>query len=86
MGKALGIVALILGIAGISLSWLGIIPSFIYSGVGYLPIPILLIAIICGAIGIKKDDSPGMAIAGLVLGSIGIFISIICVIIGNIRL
>ena len=29
-----------------------------------------IVAIVCGGIGIKKDDSPGMAIAGLVLGSI----------------
>ncbi|MHA1373743.1 MAG: hypothetical protein ACTSR7_05570, partial [Promethearchaeota archaeon] len=34
-----------------------------------------IVAIVFGAIGIKKDDSNGMAIAGLVLG----IISVICV-------
>ena len=66
MGNTFGIIALIFGIIGLCCGW-------ILSLFG-LVLPI--VAIVCGAIGIKKDDSSGMAIAGLVLGSI----SVICII------
>ena len=79
MGKALGIVALVFGIIGISFYpfipfipyiWTFVqIPSYIQLGIA---IGASIVAIICGAIGIKKDDSRGLAIAGLVLGSVGV--------------
>ena len=80
MGKALGIVALIFGIFGLAFPILYLIPleiPFTLASLGLnliLSIPCSTVAIICGAIGIKKDDSPGLAIAGLVLGSIGILV------------
>lgn len=40
---------------------------------GILPV----VAIILGAIGISKDDEPGMAKAGLILGIISLIISIL---------
>ena len=68
MSNTNGIIALIFGILGLCCAWA-------------IPIPFVglifpIIAIIFGAIGIKKDDSHGMAIAGLVLG----IIALVCVI------
>lgn len=67
MSNTNGIIALIFGIIGLCCAWLIPIP--------FVPWLFPIVAIIFGAIGIKKDDSNGMAIAGLVLG----IISIICV-------
>ncbi|MGB5913168.1 MAG: hypothetical protein WBH31_18405 [Promethearchaeia archaeon] len=83
MGKTLGIIALIVGIIGLIVSIIDvylayifiILSPFIYPPIalltilGIIPILSLIVAIVCGAIGIKKDDSPGLAIAGLVIGS-----------------
>ena len=80
MGKALGIVSLNFGIIGVIIIIFGVINvisgMFIIGDV-FLAMTLLIIffgssivAIVCGGIGIKKDDSPGLAIAGLVLGSI----------------
>ncbi len=52
MGKVFGIIGLVSGIIGLFVYW-------------YIFGPI---AIIFGAIGIAKDDSKGLGIAGLVLG------------------
>ena len=75
MGKVFGILALLCGILGF-VGWLlfALIPiNLPFSGF-YLPGA----AIVFGIIGIIVDDSKGMAIAGLILGSIGIiFIMII---------
>jgi len=80
MGKALGIVSLNFGIIGVIIIIIGVIN--ITSGMfilldAFLSMTIIIIvlvssivAIVCGGIGIKKDDSPGLAIAGLALGSI----------------
>ena len=84
MGKTLGIVALVFGIIGVVVLLIDIYLTFIFVALSpfiYPPIPLLttlaviiiaciIVAIVCGAVGIKKDDSPGLAIAGLVLGSI----------------
>lgn len=65
MGKVFGILALICGILGY-FGWilLGALPF----GFFYLPIA----AIVFGIIGLIVDDSKGMSIAGLILGSLGI--------------
>ena len=80
MGKALGIVSLNFGIIGVIIIIFGVINiifgMFIIGDV-FLAMTLIIIffvssivAIVCGGIGIKKDDSPGLAIAGLALGSI----------------
>ena len=66
MSNTNGIIALIFGIVGCCFG------GFLPFGLGFL---FPFVAIIFGAIGIKKDDSNGMAIAGLILG----IISLICV-------
>ena len=76
MGKALGIVALIYGIIGIVTSLISFFPTpFVI--LWFVPITTSVVGIINGGIGINKDDSPGMAITGLVLGSVGLIIWII---------
>ena len=67
MSNTNGIISLIFGIIGLCCAWLIPIP--------YVPFLFPIVAIVFGAIGIKKDDSNGMSIAGLVLG----IISVICV-------
>jgi len=68
--SGLAIAALVLGIVGVT-SWL-------------LPIcglPINILALIFGAIGIKSSKQ-GMAITGLVLGSIGVLLAILNAVLG----
>ena len=80
MGKALGIVALVFGIIGIATSLISFIPTpFVI--LWYVPLTTSVVGIICGGIGIKMDDSPGLAITGLVLGSVGLIIWILFVVI-----
>ena len=68
MSNTMGVIALIFGILGLCCGW--ILEVFI----PFVSIIFPIIAIIFGAIGIKKDDSNGMAIAGLILG----IISLVC--------
>jgi hypothetical protein len=68
MSNTYGIISLIFALVGLFIGWIPFIGLF------GLIFPI--IAIIFGAIGIKKDDSHGMAIAGLVIGCI----SLLCII------
>ena len=84
MGKALGIVALIFGIIGIIIPLVIIRPMDIWGfpALLFLPYPPNIVAIICGAIGISKDDSPGLAKAGLILGCIGLGIAGLVTLIG----
>ena len=80
MGKTLSIVALVFGIIGIATSLISFLPTpFII--LWYAPLTTSIVGIICGGIGIKKDDSPGLAITGLVLGSVGLIIWILFVVI-----
>ena len=80
MGKTLGIVALVFGIIGIATSLISFIPTpFII--LWYVPVTTSVVGVICGGIGIKMDDSPGLAITGLVLGSVGLIIWILSVVI-----
>ena len=77
MGKALGIVSLNFGIIGVIIIVINLAFGMfffldVFFGITLLIIALSssIVAIVCGGIGIKKDDSPGLAIAGLVLGSI----------------
>ncbi|MBY9003156.1 MAG: hypothetical protein KGD73_04230 [Candidatus Lokiarchaeota archaeon] len=67
MSNTNGIIALIFGIIGCCCAWIIPIP--------FVPFLFPIVAIVFGAIGIKKDDSSGMAIAGLVLG----IIDVVCI-------
>ena len=69
MSNTMGAISLTFGILGLCCAWL--IEIFI----PFVSILFPIIAIIFGAIGIKKDDSNGMAIAGLILG----IISLVCI-------
>lgn len=94
MGKTFGIIALIFGIIGvimiiidIYLAFMFVImspfitpPFFIQIIIEIISIACTIVAIVCGAIGIKKDDSRGLAIAGLILGTIGMIPVIISII------
>jgi len=70
LGKVFGIIALVFGICGLAFPWIPFI-----GGLWVIALPI--IAIIFGGIGIAKDDSKGMGIAGLVLGIVGIIMYIV---------
>ena len=90
MGKALGIVALIFGIIGMIISLVQMVNELSwwpppFSVLAFFPYFPNIVAIICGSIGIIKDDSPGLAIAGLILGSIGLIIAVAATIIGLAR-
>ena len=71
MGKVFGILALVFGIVSFALTPLG------YFGVPlFLRIILLIVTpalagagIICGILGIIKDDGKGLAIAGLIVSS-----------------
>lgn len=79
MAKYLGTISLIFGIIGIIVSLLTFVPM-LYWGFSALAFPPYFpntIAIICGGIGIKKDDSPGLAIAGLIIGGVGLLFALI---------
>jgi hypothetical protein len=70
LGKVFGIISLVCGICGLVLPWVPYI-----GGLWVIALPI--IAIIFGGIGIAKDDSKGMGIAGLILGIVGIIMYIV---------
>jgi hypothetical protein len=74
MGKVFGIIALLCGILGF-FGWLlfGLIPIVLPYSAYYLPGA----AILFGIIGLIADESKGMAIAGLILGILGIVFIII---------
>jgi hypothetical protein len=68
MGKVFGLIALILGIIGIIGVWF--LTFFFY----FSALIIGILAIVFGGIGIAKDDSKGLGIAGLILGIITLII------------
>ena len=70
MGKALGIISLIFGLLGLLVGWT--IGMFLPFGSFYLPV----VALVCGIVGTAVQEKKGMAIAGLVLGSVGIVLAI----------
>ena len=74
MGKVFGIFALIFGILGLLLGWaVGFFLPFLPYGELYISGA----AIVFGIIGIIADDSKGMAIAGLILGIIGLILGFV---------
>ncbi len=62
------VAALVLGIVGLILS---LVPCL-----GMYALPITVLGIIFGAIGMKKETGRGMSIAGLICGTIGSLIAI----------
>jgi hypothetical protein len=65
----MNIAALVLGIVG---TVVALIPCL-----GMYAIPLTLLAIVFGALSMKREQGRGMAVAGLVLGIIGSFIAVI---------
>ncbi|MBB4826196.1 Sec-independent protein secretion pathway component TatC [Sporosarcina luteola] len=63
--NGLAIAALVLGIIGVVLNFIIIIPYFLS-----------ILAIIFGSVGLKKTYGRGMAIAGIILGSVGLLMKI----------
>lgn len=63
----MGIAAMVLGIVGLLFSF---IPCL-----GMYAAPVTLLAVILGAIGMRKPQGKGMAIAGLTCGALGCIIS-----------
>jgi len=71
MGKAFGITSLVLGIISVGLIGLNTMRSPIL--IILLPAMIIaVVGVIFGGIAIAKDDSRGLGIAGLILGTIGL--------------
>ncbi|MFX0040763.1 MAG: hypothetical protein ACFFAB_15600, partial [Candidatus Heimdallarchaeota archaeon] len=68
MGKIFGIISLIFALVSLIIVWF-------FWRLWLIELPI--IAIIFGGIGIAKDDSKGLGIAGLILGIIALIIWII---------
>lgn len=94
MGKIFGIIALIFSVIGVvviiiatlTINLLLLLSPFFYPPlplviiIDIIPLICIIVAIVCGAIGIKKDDSHGLAIAGLIIGSIGVIPYIIAIV------
>ena len=74
MGKALGIIALVFGIVSLALSLFSyaLAISFLFFLLTFISLGLAVAGIICGAIGIPKDDKAGLAIAGLIVSSIAV--------------
>jgi hypothetical protein len=62
VGLAFGITSLVTGIIAFLISW-----------IFFLSIPIGAVAVVFGALGLRKPESKGLAIAGLITGIIGLF-------------
>ena len=72
MAKTFGIISLVLGIISILLLGLNTMQTLI---LGIITIPSIItsaVGIVFGGLGIAKDDSKGLGIAGLILGTIGL--------------
>jgi len=74
MGKTFGALALVFGLVALLAGWAVMI--FLPFG-DYILYALCGLAIVFGIIGIIKDDSKGMGIAGLILGIIAIFLWVI---------
>lgn len=64
----MAVAALVLGIIGLVF---GLIPFF-----GWFMFPIWILAIIFGAIGLKKEQGKGMSLAGLIMGSSALLLNL----------
>lgn len=69
-GGALGITSLVTGIIAFLCGWLP-----------FLSLPLGAVAIVFGALGLKKSESRGLSIAGLVTGIVGFLFGLVIVII-----
>lgn len=71
MGKTFGALALVFGLLALLVGWAILI--FVPYG-NYIMYALCGLAIVFGIIGIIKDDSKGMGIAGMILGFIALVI------------
>lgn len=82
----MGVASLVLGIIAFLTGWIGVLPLFWW--VGLIVVIIAILAIIFAGIGMaqakKAGRTDGIAIAGLVLGILGLLGAVICCIIGAI--
>lgn len=74
MGKTFGALALVFGLIALVVGWA--LMLFVPFG-DYIVYALAVLAIIFGIIGIVKDDSKGMGIAGLILGIIALILGFI---------
>ncbi|GAH16569.1 unnamed protein product [marine sediment metagenome] len=89
MGKALGNVSLLFGIIGVGFSIyltiiipmrrliINITPNVLTTSLLHISYILNSVAIVCGIIGVIKDDNKGLPIAGLILGCNGFAIAVI---------
>lgn len=71
-GSGFGVASMVLGII-----------ALVISCCAYISIPLAILAVILGAVGIKKNSGKGMAIAGLICGLISLIPSIILIAVGG---
>lgn len=67
-GVAYGVTSLVTGIIALLAGW------FVW-----ISLPLGAIAIVFGALGMKRPDSKGLALAGLITGAIGTFIGLVVI-------
>lgn len=72
MGKTFGALALVFGLVALLAGWA--IMLFVAAYGNYIMYALCGLAIVFGIIGIIKDDSKGMGIAGMILGIIALVI------------
>ena len=74
IGKTLGILSLVFGIVSFALFPFSFFDIDLYFKLllSIITAGLVVAGIVCGAIGIAKDDSKGLAIAGLIVSSIAI--------------
>lgn len=65
-GVSYGVTSIVTGIVALTGAWLI-----------WISLPLAALAIIFGALGIKRPDSKGLAIAGLVTGSVAALIALV---------
>lgn len=70
-GSAFAITSLVTGIIAFLVGW-----------IFFLSIPIGAVAVVFGALGLKKKDNKGLAIAGLVTGIVGLVFGLAILLIG----
>ena len=74
MGKTFGALALVFGLVALLVGWA--IMLFVPFG-NYIVYALAGLAIVFGIIGIVKDDSKGLGIAGLILGIIALVLAFV---------
>lgn len=77
-GKGLGIASMVCGILSIlTICCMAVVPFFVCA-----PVVLGIVAVVLGIIQIVKNESKGMAIAGIICGIVGILIFIAVLVIG----